>query len=349
MKIIPLLGNTMAALCLMLLFPSFPVAAQDEVIYLKLHHMLSAAAPGHRIMLLGWSEKVAEESNGRLQIKVFPSMQLGGQAAALFDQVRDGIVDIGWTLPGYTPGRFPNIEVFELPFLVSSPYVMNQAMYDYERNHPEEFSSVKVLQLFVHVGQVVHSTTPIRSIEDFQDKKIRVPSRVSSWIVEAMGATPLGSPVQKIPEMLSKGIVNATFIPYEASYGLKIHELVDYHITFDLEHSDRIQTQIFILAMNWDTYNALDDELKTVIDNNAGISMLPWFAQKWVDFEVPGKRAAAESGELIEIPVDDLDALREQIEKPVIERWVSALEKEGIDGHALIEEARSLLDKYEYK
>jgi TRAP-type transport system periplasmic protein len=323
------------------------VQAQDDVVHLKLHHMLSSAAPGHRLMLLEWSERIAQESNGRLQIKVFPSMQLGAQAAAILDQVRDGIVDIGWTLPGYSPGRFPNIEVFELPFMVSTPEVMNRAMHDFQQNHPEEFAAVKVLQLFVHKGQVIHSKQPIRSVEDFRDKKIRIPSRVSSWIVDALGGTPLGTPVQKIPELLSKGIIDATFIPYEASYGLRIHELVDYHITFEMENSDRIQTQIFILAMNRDVYNSLDDELKKVIDNNSGISMIPWFSQLWVDFEVPGERAARESGELITLPAEDVLTIREMVEEPVADKWVSVVEKQGVDGRALIEEAKMLLEKYE--
>ncbi|MDT8399647.1 MAG: TRAP transporter substrate-binding protein [Pseudomonadales bacterium] len=319
----------------------------EKIFYLKLHHMQSAASPAHRLMLSEWADKVSRESNGRIQIRIFPSMQLGGQSAGVIDQIRDGITDIGWTLPGYTPGRFPNIEVFELPFMVRSTRVMNHAMYDFVQGHPEEFSDVKILQIFAHAGQVIHSKTPIRNAGDFAGKKIRVPSRVSSWIVDAMGGIPLGTPVPKIPEMLSKGIIDATFIPYEASYGLKIHELVDYHISFDMAHSDRLQTQIFIFAMNWDSYRALPEDLRAVIDNNSGENTLDWFAQKWVDFEVPGEKAAAESGELIKIPAGDVDILRERIEQPVIEKWISTVAKKNIDGRQLLQEARELLQKYE--
>ena len=44
-------------------------------------------------------------------------MQLGGTPPQLFDQARDGVVDITWTVLGYTPGRFNKTEVFELPFM----------------------------------------------------------------------------------------------------------------------------------------------------------------------------------------------------------------------------------------
>ena len=70
----------------------------------------------HRLVLQPWAQKVAAKSNGRLKIQIFPAMQLGGAPPQLFDQARDGVADIIWTLPGNTPGRFPKIEVFERPF-----------------------------------------------------------------------------------------------------------------------------------------------------------------------------------------------------------------------------------------
>ena len=69
--------------------------------------------------------KVEADSNGRIKIDIFPSMQLGGTPPQLFDQARDGVVDIVWTLPGYTPGRFPIIEAFELPFVGARRGVVN--------------------------------------------------------------------------------------------------------------------------------------------------------------------------------------------------------------------------------
>lgn len=328
---------------LLLATPAHPEPAPRE---LKLHHMMSAMAPAHRLMLLEWAERIAGASGGRLRVKVFPSMQLGGQAAGLIDQVRDGIVDIGWTLPGYSPGRFPSIEVFELPFVIARPAVMNRAMQEFLQRHPEDFAEVKVLNLFVHRGQVLHSRRPIHRADDLRGMKIRVPSRVGGWIVEALGATPLGSPVQNIPEMLSKGIVDAAYIPYEASHGLKVHELVDYHVTLGGLPSDRIQTQVFILAMNWAVYRGLEPDLRAVIDANSGIALCDWLGEKWDSFEDPGREAARASGSLIELPAAEIALLRDRVEQPVIERWATTVARRGIDGHALLDEARALLRQH---
>lgn len=66
-------------------------------------------------MLEPWAQRISETSNGRIEVKIFPSMALGGKPQELYQQVRDGVVDIVWTLPGYTPDMFPHTEVFELP------------------------------------------------------------------------------------------------------------------------------------------------------------------------------------------------------------------------------------------
>ena len=201
-----LLRQAVSVVAMLAATPASVVAAQAApVVQLKLHHMLGPLAPGHRAMLVPWADKVTRQSNGRIQITIFTSMQLGGQAPALIDQVRDGIVDLAWTLPTYTPGRFPRVEVFELPFLNASPIVMNLALAEFVANHPEEFAEYKLISVFVHAGMSIHSKKPVRTADDLQGLKIRIPGRTTAWMVDAMGSTPIGAPISKIPEMLSKG------------------------------------------------------------------------------------------------------------------------------------------------
>ena len=68
-------------------------------------------------VLQPWCDKINKESNDRLKCQIYPAMQLGGTPPQLFDQVRDGVVDIVWTVPTYSAGRFSKSEVFELPFM----------------------------------------------------------------------------------------------------------------------------------------------------------------------------------------------------------------------------------------
>ena len=308
--------------------------------------MLPPVAPGHAMMLAPWVEKVETDSGGRLRIDIYPSMHLGGQAPALIDQAFDGIVDIVWTLPGYTPGRFPRIEVFELPFLAAHPVVMNFAIQDFIENHPEEFAGYRLISVFVHAGQLIHSKVPIRTTAALAGRKYRIPSRVAGWMVEAWGATPIGTSVQKIPEILSRGIVDAALIPYEASFGLKVHDLVDYHILLDDETWPRLNAQVLMVTMNQASYDRLPADLKTVIDANSGRNIAKWMGETWVAMEVAGERAAEASGESIFLPPDEVELLRQKSQRQVAERWISVVARDGIDGAALVEEATALLEHY---
>jgi TRAP-type C4-dicarboxylate transport system substrate-binding protein len=111
----------------------------------KLHHFLSAKAPAHTKMLVPWAKNVEKNSGGRVHIEIYPSMTLGGRPPELVQQARDGVVDLVWTVNGYTPGLFPRTEVFELPFVyLNDPRATNLAMYDmFEQHLRQEFKGLE--------------------------------------------------------------------------------------------------------------------------------------------------------------------------------------------------------------
>src|SRR5688572_9195034 len=105
---------------------SLGAAAQTT---LKLHHFLGPKAPAQTQMLEPWAQRVEKAAGGKVKIEIFPSMSLGGKPPQLINQARDGVVDIIWTVNGYTAGLFPRSEVFELPFVhTNDPSATNLAM-----------------------------------------------------------------------------------------------------------------------------------------------------------------------------------------------------------------------------
>jgi TRAP-type C4-dicarboxylate transport system substrate-binding protein len=182
-----------------------------------------------------WAEKIGTESGGRIKVEVFSAMSLGGTPPQLMDQARDGVVDIVWTLPGYTPGRFPSVEVFELPFMMTNAEATSRAYWDLFKSDMEEseFKGVKILATWVHGPGVIHAKGEgVRKLEDMQGKKLRGPTRVINGMLAELGAEPVGMPVPAIPEALSKGVIDGTVIPWEVTPALKIAELVDTHTEF---------------------------------------------------------------------------------------------------------------------
>ena len=135
----------------------------------KLHHLLSAKAPAQTQMLEPWAKAVEENSGGRVKIEIFPAMTLGGRPPELIQQARDGVVDLVWTVNGYTPGLFPRTEVMELPTVFKNdPRAANLALFDmFESDLRQEYQGVEVMFLHVHAGQGIHMRdTPVRSPAD---------------------------------------------------------------------------------------------------------------------------------------------------------------------------------------
>jgi TRAP-type transport system periplasmic protein len=128
---------------------------------LRVHQFLPATGTVPADFIIPWAEKVTEESEGRLNVEVYSSMSLGGTPPALYDQVRDGVVDIIWTVAGYTPGRFPVSETFELPFIMTDAESSSRAAWRfYEEHMQEETADVRMLAVHLHGSGVFHMRAP---------------------------------------------------------------------------------------------------------------------------------------------------------------------------------------------
>ena len=105
-----------------------PVTAQE--VTLTLHQFLPAQANVPKLILDVWADNVEAASDGRIKIDRYPSMQLGGRPPELMDQAIEGVADIVWTVVGYTPGRYPSTEVFELPFMMTNARAASRAYWE---------------------------------------------------------------------------------------------------------------------------------------------------------------------------------------------------------------------------
>lgn len=292
-----------------------------------------------------WADEVEKASGGRIEIKRYASMQLGGKPPELIDQVIDGVIDITWNVVGYTPGRFPSTEVFELPFLVTDARAASSAYWQMMQEHmaDTEFKDVKVLGVWVHGPGVIHANKPVLSPTDFNGMKIRGASRQVNALLKVLGATPVGMPVPAVPEALSKGVIDGTTIPWEVTKALKVPELVDYHTEFT---GPMMYTVTFVLAMNWDKYNSLPDDLKAVLDEHSGMKFSVFAGGTQQDYDEPSRQLAVDNGNEITTLDAEQSAAWAAAAAPVYETWISEMNDKGIDGQALIDQAKALMAAY---
>jgi TRAP-type C4-dicarboxylate transport system substrate-binding protein len=339
-----MMRRSLSALLLALALVPLPAAAQT--ITLKLSHFVPPVAPPHATFLAPWAAKVEKESGGRLKVQIYPSMQLGGTPPQLIDQIKDGVVDLGWTLPGYTAGRFPKTEVFEIPFIHTSARATTLALQEYQEKHlRDEYKDYHVILLHVHGGALVHASKPIVKLEDYKGLKIRTPNRGGSVFLRGVGASPVGAPVPEVPQMLSKGVIDGALLPYEIANPLKVHELVKFHSEF-AGAQPRIGTSVFLFGMNRKAYEGLPADLRKVIDANSGRHIAEMAGQNWDNIEKPGKDAAVKAGGQFPVmPAAEVERVRAAV-KPEIDKFLKELSAAGFDAAALYAEAQALIAKH---
>jgi len=325
---------------------SAPVAGQE--VTLKVHHFWAPTAMPPSTLLVPWCDKIAKDSNNRMKCQIYPAMQLGGAPPQLIQQAMDGVADIVWTLPGYTAGRFPVIEVFELPFMSSSAEATSQAAWDYYTQHAvKEFAGIKMLAVNVHDNGYIHTVNKqIKVMADFKGLKMRAPTRQTNKLLAALGATPVAMPLPTLGDALSKGVVDGYLLPWEVIPSIKAHEFTKYDSETDPRYR-ALYTAVFTLAMNQAKYDSLPPDLKKVIDDNSGAALSRKMGAQWDASAPPARKFAVDHGNTFYvIPASELENWQKATAN-LPDEWVKDVTAKGNDGKALLRSARDLIQKYE--
>jgi len=337
--------RTMGVVAATVALAGIGAAALAQEVTLKMHQFLPPQANVPKLVLQPWADRIMEKSQGRIKVEHYPSMQLGGKPPELASQVMDGVADVIWTVAGYTPGRFPQAEVFELPFMMTNAEATSRAYWEFaEANMMDsDFKGMKVLAVWVHGPGVIHSKTPVTQVSDLNGMKVRGPTRVITGMLGDLGATPVGMPVPAMPEALSKGVIDAGVIPWEVTAALKIPELVENHTTFG---DEALYTTAFIFAMNQQAYDSLPDDLRAIIDSESGIEMSALGGKLQAGADVPSRKLAEDRGnniiDLTPEQVAEWKAAASQVEA----RWIAEMNDKGFDGQALVDQARALIARH---
>ena len=171
---------------------------------------------------------------------------------------------------------------------------------------------------------------------------VRWPTRVFTFMLGELGATPVGMPVPAMPEALSKGVIDAGVIPWEVTAALKVPELVKNHTTFG---DDALYTTAFIFAMNKQKWDALPDDLKGIIEAQSGADFSALAGKTMQDSDAPARKLAEDAGNNI------IDLTPEQVAEwkaaagNVEANWIEEMNGKGFDGQALVDQAKALISE----
>ena len=332
-----------AYLILSALVAGLPLAAQAQEVTLRVHSFSSPTSLDHTAHLDRWAETVEAESDGRIDVQVFPAMQLGGSAADLVQQLEDGVVDIIWTVAGFTPGRFTGTQGLELPFMHTgdSATMSPAAMEFIEANLAKEFEGIKIIDVHATDGALFHMADGcIETMEDLSGKQIRVSGKYIGEAVKALGGTPVGIALPGVYEALARGQVDGMLINWAITMPYKFSEVTECHTEPSL-----YQTMLMTL-MSEASDDAMPDDLKKVIDDNSGIAYAEKMGKIWDTQTEPAREAAIDAGdEIYTLSDEELAGWKETVE-PVYQMWADEMTSRGYDGDALLASLMEITAKY---
>lgn len=334
----PILKAAITALAL----ASTTAMTHAQEVTLRFQHFVSPNSANPTYFMEPWARKVEADSNGRIKVEIYPFMQLGGTAPAMYDLIRDGAVDGGWVIPGYQPGRFPEAEAMELPFMVTkSGEEASRAAYLFTQKHlMDDFADVHLIAAHMHGPGLVHKKGPaVETVSDFDGLKLRGPSRPATLLLRKLGATPVGMAVPQFPEALARGVVDGGVITWEMSPSLKLDELTDSHT--DVAGDESLYNLFFIWAMNKAKYESLPDDLKAVIDANSGMMASAWAGRAHDEGDTVGRQVMVDAGNQIATLSEEVTAEIRALGAEVTQEWIEEMSARGLDAAGLVADAQA--------
>lgn len=322
-------------------------SAWAQEVTLKFQHVWPGAGDTSLKAIQPWCNKVASESNNQIKCQLYPSMSAGGTPPQLVDRVKDGVDDIVMTLPSYTPGRFPSLEVFELPFMTSQAEPSSKGVWDYAQKYSlKEFTGTKVLAVWVHDEGYIHNAgKQIKTLGDLKGMKIRSPHRSGLKMLNALGASGVAMSIAGVQDGVSKGTLDGAMVPWEAAVDFRISDVAKF-TTETPQSRPAMYTAVIALLMNQAKYDSLPVNLKAVIDQNSGVQVASAMGKRWDDSLPLAKKAALAKGNSVYVlPEAEADRWIKAA-TPVVDEWVSDAEKRGLPAKAMLQDARELLKKH---
>ncbi len=303
------------------LFGGPPRAAEKPVV-LTFSHFIPATHVNFTKGFPAWFKSIEKASGGSIKFKVYPSQQLG-KAKDHYDMVKNGITDLAFVNPGYTPGRFPIISLGELPFTFPDAEDSAAAFSDwYQQYAPIEMGDVKVINAYMHAPGTFHSKKVITRPEHMKGVKLRPANGTLGRWATMLGGSSVHISIMEARDALEKGLADATTMSWQALMNWRMDKAVKQHM------DAKVYVTAFVTPMNKASYNRLSAAQKKVIDDHSTADWARRISTPWSRQEEGGKAKLAKlPGHTInKLTADDLAAWRKAA-VPLRQAWAKDVRK----------------------
>jgi len=323
-----------------LFYVSFPAASLAADGPIKLNYSNFFPAPHkNSILAESWCREIEKRTNGQVAISYFPGGTLV-PSAQTYDGIVKGIADIGFSVFGYTAGKFPLMEVTDLPLgYKSGSQATNMINAFYAKFQPKELDDVKVLYLHGHGPGLLHSKKPVSTLDDLKGVKVRA-TGVTAKIVTAFGGAPVGITMPETYESLRSGVVEGVMCPVESLKGWKLGEVIT---STTLNYASAYSTAMFVI-MNKERWAALPPDVQKVF---AEVSQ-EWILKQgktWDEIDMEGMEfIKARGNKVITLSAEEDTKWAEKVQ-PLLEGYVTNTKAKGLPGDEALKFCLEFLKK----
>jgi TRAP-type C4-dicarboxylate transport system substrate-binding protein len=319
-------------------------ASAANPIILKVAHFVPPSYTLHADVIAPWCDMLEKETKGQLKCQIYPALQLGGTPQQLVDQVKNGVADIVWTIPGYSAGRFPVVEALEQPFMAIDGTTSSRAAWAFAQKYAQkEFEPYKVLAVHTDGGAALHiGSKEVKTLADFKGLKLRAASRMLSKTITALGAVPVAMPISQVTESISKSVIDGAIASWEAVIPSKLSEVVKFHLDLP-EGQPTFAAIVCTMLMNKQKYDSLPADMKALINRTTGLALSEAFGKSWdISIARNRKKVVADGAKLNVVAAAEYDTMRKAT-AGVSDEWAAEMTAKGYDGKALVAAAREVM------
>ncbi|MGI6603962.1 MAG: DctP family TRAP transporter solute-binding subunit [bacterium] len=242
--------------------------ADDKPIEIKLAHSSPATNDRLETACQEFAKAVAEKTGGKIKVTTYPASQLGGEREQL-EGVQMGTIEMAALSSGPFPGIFPDIMVFDMPYLLytreAAFKVLDGPVGDEVRDRLLQETGVRALVWGENGFR--HFTSNVRPIvkpEDMRGQKIRTMENPAHMaIVRVMGGDPTPMAFGEVYTALAQGTVDGQENPISLITSMKFHEVQKY-CTLDGHVYNP-----YLLIINEDFYQSLSSEHQQALQEAA--------------------------------------------------------------------------------
>ncbi len=282
-------------------------------------------------VLVPWIKSVEAAAEGELKLQGYWGGSLGRNPFKQYDLMKDGITDIVYVLPNYTPGQFPDFSIFELPYLIRSGEEGSVAIWRmHQKGLIRGLEQGHVIGFFSTEPNIFHTSKPVRSLSDIKGLKIRGAGPVYGSYIKYLGGVPSGMPVTQVTEAISRGVVDGTLLGWGGALIFRIHNVTKYHYEAPLGISP------FFVSINQDKWRALSQKSKAAITKYGGEYMARLGGKAFDDFGKRGYKVISKGGKrtITRATPTEIEAQAAAVQ-PVHDAWIKG-KKDGAKKYATL-------------